>query len=216
MVRTYSLSALCGAVILLSALGAPAEEKHLSSVAEYRKYIDPLLQVKDFGIHYYDDGAADATVLFPQSEANPWQRPRDPVIALIRLGPKSFPLLIDCLGDGRLTNVEFDGNTTTNRMKVPVGYVCLDILMGSTRGRPMSEPDCADDGLGACMNYGYYFRPDDYYHCVERLLTCNLRPWVGVVQQNWRRQFLQGRLHFHNPYDDTELDEYREFRTPRK
>jgi hypothetical protein len=81
------------------------------------------------------------------------------VIALIRLGPKSFPPLIDCLGDERLTNVEFDGNTTTNRMKVPVGYVCLDILMESTRGRPVSEPDCSAADLGACMNYRYILGP---------------------------------------------------------
>jgi hypothetical protein len=126
LVKTSGLSGLCGALILLGALGAPAEEKRLSRSAEYQKYIDPLLHVKEFGFHYYDDGAADATVLFPQSDTNPWQRPRDPVVALVRLGPKSFPLLIDCLGDGRLTTVEFDGNTTTRPMKVPVGYVCLD------------------------------------------------------------------------------------------
>jgi len=34
-------------------------------------------------------------------------------------------------------------------MQVPVGYVCLDILIGTTKGRPVHEPDCADDGLGA-------------------------------------------------------------------
>jgi hypothetical protein len=57
-----------GALMLLSAVGAPGEETRLSTHADYEKYIDSLLQVKDFGIHYYDDGAADATVLFPALE----------------------------------------------------------------------------------------------------------------------------------------------------
>lgn len=214
--RASILGGVFGVLVVVSALGAPAEQKRLSDRSGYQKYIDSLLQVKDFGIHYYDDGAADATVLFPSSSATPYERPRDPVVTLVRLGVKSFPLLIDCLNDGRVTNVEFSGNTITRPMKVPVGYVCLDILMGTTRSRPLSDPDCADDGLGACMNYGYYFRPDDYYHCVERVRSCDVRPWVDVVQRNWKQQFLQGRLHLHNPYDDLKVDEYKEFRTPAK
>lgn len=210
------LYGLFGALAAASALAPPAGQQRLSSGADYQRYIAPLLQVKDFGIQYYDDGAADATVLFPLSNASPYERPRDPVAALVRLGVKSFPLLIDCLNDGRVTNLEFSGNTITRLMKVPVGYVCLDILMETTRGRPVSDPDCADDGLGACMNYGYYFRPDDYCHCVERIRSCDIRPWVEVVQRNWKQQFLRGRLHLHNPYNDLKIDEYKDFRTPGK
>ena len=116
--------------------------------------------------------------------STPYDRPPDPVVALVRLGTKGFPLLIDCLEDGRLTIIEFDGNTITEAMKVPVGYVCLDILMGTTRGRPTSDPDCADDGLGACMNDGYYFRPDDYYHCVEPAHSCDVRPSFNGTGSN--------------------------------
>ena len=203
--------------MLLSTLGALAEDKQrLSSKADYQKYVDPLLEVKSFGIHYYEDGAADATVLFPSTETNPFDRPRDPVLALVRLQAKGFPLLIDCLDDGRVTNVDFGGNTITRPMKAPVGYVCLDILMHTARGRPVSDPDCADDGLGACTNCGYYFRPDDYHDCAERAHSCDVRPWVVVVQRNWRRQFLRRRLRFHNPYDDWKTVEYEEFRTPRQ
>ena len=42
------------------------------SPPDYKKYIDPLLGVADFGIHYYDDGAADASVLSPMTKDNPY------------------------------------------------------------------------------------------------------------------------------------------------
>lgn len=186
-------------------------QSSLSSKTDYRKYIDPLLNVDDFGIEYVDDGAADATVLFPQEAANPPGRPRDAVISLIRLGSKSIPLLIDCLNDSRVTSVRFQGNNMVRPMNVPVGYVCLDILIGVTPGWPISHPDCSDDGLGACTNYRFYFRPDDYSNCWQRSKQCALRPWIGVVQSNWRNQFLRRRLRFRNPYDNPQLGKYQEF-----
>jgi hypothetical protein len=151
-----------------------------SAQARIIKYIDPLVTVADFGIHYYED-AADASVLFPSTNTNPYDRPRDPVIALVNLRTKSFPALIDCLSDPRVTSAQFDGTSITKPMRVPVGYVCLDILMAVARGRPASDPDCWADGLGACMNEGFYFRPDDYSQCWKD--TCNLRPWVLIVQK---------------------------------
>lgn len=184
---------------ILSAVSAAAQTAPLSSPADYKKYIDPLLGVPDFGIHYYDDGAADASVLFPMTKDNPYDRPREPVLALVRLGERSIPLLVDCLSDTRVTSVMFDGTAITRPMKVPVGYVCLDILMGVTRGRPASDPDCADDGLGACMNDGFYFRPDDYSRCWPD--SCVGRPWIAVVQRKWRDAFSHHRLKVVNPYD---------------
>ena len=187
----------------------------LSSGADYHKYIDRLVTVADFGIHYYYYyGAADASVLFPSTDTEPYDRPRDPVVALVHLRTKSFRVVIDCLSDPRVTTAQFDGNSITNPMKVPVGYVCLDILMAVTRGRPASDPDCSADGLGSCMNEGFYFRPDDYSRCWKD--KCNLRPWVLVVQRNWRRVFLGRRLRFRNPYDAIRIPEYEEFATPRK
>ena len=185
----------------------------LSSNADYRQYIDPLVAVADFGIHYYDDGAGDATVLFPGTNANPYERPRNPVIALVRLREKGFPLLIDCLSDPRVTTVQFDGNSITKPIKVPVGYVCLDVLMAVTDGRPVSDPDCSDDGLGACMNEGFYFRPDDYLRCGKD--TCDLRPWVVVVQRKWRHAFLGRQLRFRNPYHGIRIPD-KDLATPRK
>jgi|ERR1017187_4327657 hypothetical protein len=125
---------------------APARDlaaQTVGSKAEYLKYIDPMLSIKDFGIQYVDDGAADASVLYP-----PDNKPRDPILALVRLGAKGTPLLIDCLNDGRVTSVRFGGSTVAKAMNVPLGYICLDILMGTTQSKAVHEPGCADDGLG--------------------------------------------------------------------
>lgn len=210
------LRLLCPLVALLQGAVAfgQAHTRDLASKAQYLQYIDPLVKVKDFGMSYYEDGAADASVLFPRNSDNPYDKPRDPVIALVRLGAKSFPLLIDCLDDRRVTTVRFEGNNITRPMNVPVGYVCLDILMAITWGKPVADPDCSADGLGACMNHGFYFRPDDYSNCWPR--ECLLRPWVKVVQRNWRREYLRGHLRFHNPYDDLGVEEYKEFRSKKQ
>jgi hypothetical protein len=214
--EAMSIRAQLGAFVffLLLGLGHAAQPARLSSSEDYRTYIDPLLRVTDFGIHYYDDGAADASVLFPSTESNPYDRPREPVIALVRLRERSFPLLIDCLSDPRVTTARFDGSSITMPMKVPLGYVCLDILMEIVDGKPASDPDCADDGLGACMNEGFYFRPDDYSRCWPDV--CDLRPWVMVVQRKWREAFLRRRLRFRNPYDVLRIPEYSDFVTRRK
>ena len=195
---------------------ALATQPRLASAAAYHRYIDPLLGVKDFKTHYYEDGAADATVLFPEGDADhPYPLPVDPVIALVRLREKSFPLLIDCLSDGRMTSVRF-GGAMTQLKNVPVGHVCLDILMGTTKDKSAFFPDCADDGLGACMKPDFYFRPDDYTRCWGGD-TCLLRPWINIVQRNWRAQYLAHRLRFRNPYDGPlQVDEYKDLRTPTK
>jgi hypothetical protein len=187
--------------------------EQVASSPEYHKYIDPLLDVKDFRMYYYEDGASDASVLFPSKEGIPYGRPVEPLISLVRLREKSFPLLIDCLNDRRVTSVRFDGNRITKPMNVPLGYVCLDILMFTASGR-VSDPQCADDGLGACMNDGFYFRPDDYANCWEQ--ECRLRPWVTVVQRNWKKELFARRLRFVNPYDKLKVDEYKDLGTPKQ
>ena len=185
----------------------------VSTPAEYHRYIDPLLEVSDFRTKYYEDRAADATVLFPESSQPPYSHllPPVPVIAIVRLIARSLPPLIDCLSDRRITSMRFEGNRITQPMNVPLGYVCLDILMNEAAGEPVSDPSCADDGLGACMNDGFYFRPDDYYACTDK--DCMLRPWIFVVQQKRTSEYLAHRLRFHNPHDSLPVEEYKELRT---
>lgn len=209
------LAARVSALLLLLTGSVTAEVRRpLSGAEDYRKYIGALVAVADFGIHYYDDGAADESVLFPHTDSNPYERPRSEVIAMLRLQSRGIPILIDCLSDGRQTSVQFDGNTVSRPIKVPVGYVCLDILMAVARGAPISDTDCSADGLGACMREGFYFRPDDYARCWKS--SCELRPWVLVVQRKWRQAFLNKRLRFRNPYEGIDIPEYHGLTTPSK
>ncbi len=179
-------------------------QQRLASKTDYDKYIGALLAVKDFGISYSEDGAADASILEPfhwEGSNIQYDRPPDAVVGLESLGARSVPLLIDCLTDGRLTAAHFDGGSITKPMSVPVGYLCLDILTVVVRGEPVATRECNTDGLGGCMHFGFYFRPDDYFNCWEGR-RCNPRPWVSVVQRNWKREFLQHRLRFHNRFDN--------------
>ena len=179
---------------------ALAHPTRLSSAEDYRQYIDALIQVPDFGTRYIEDGAADATVVAPERMEPPYGSvpPVAPVAELLRLGLRGLPVLIDCLSDGRITSMRFDGNTITKAMNVPVGYVCLDILMTEVKGRPAIDPDCGDDGLGACLTYGFYFRPDDYFECGG---SCFPRPWINIVQQHWRRAYLSHQLRVRSARD---------------
>lgn len=217
LIRILSVSKTRFILILLAIFAfagvcpASPPSRHLSPSADYHRYIDPLVQVKDFKVEYYEDGAADASVLFPgQGE---YQMPVDAVVAIAQLRQRSLPVLIDCLSDGRLTNAWFGGNRITARMRVPVGYVCMDLLMGMVPGRPVADPECSDDGLGSCMNEGFYFRPDDYFLCSDQ--DCNPRPWVLVVQRNWKGMYLAGRIKFRNPYDAFPAEIYQSLKSPK-
>lgn len=161
--------------------------------AAYQQLIEPLLKVPDFHMHYYDDGAADATVTCPHNcDGWPLPKPVPEVQSLLQTPKTTVPLLIDCLDDGRQTSVRFDGNVTTRPMQVPLGYVCLDILMSRFVSDPIADYECNTDGLGACLHTEYYFRPDDYTHCWNG--TCDPRPWVVHVQKNWQRRLKDGTL----------------------
>jgi hypothetical protein len=223
MRKTPPMRILLTLVFCVANLRVPlqvAAQAKLSTAQEYHKFIDPLLAVRDFGTHYADDGAADASILFPYERSGGSQanRPSDEVIALVRLGKKSLPILIDCLGDARLTSVRFEKNAITKPMNVPVGYLCMDILSLASVGPTGSETDCEFDGLGACMKHAFYFRPDDYLRCDNYPGSCEIGRRVGVVQRNWRAQFLLNRLRFRNPYEVAarSVPIYKEFATPKK
>jgi len=195
--------------ICLCPLSARAAHRRLSTPVQYHKYVDPLLAETDFGIHYYEGGGGDESVLYPLRNGNPYAKPSEPVLAIVRAGVRAFPALIDCLSDGRMTTVPFDGNNITRKMDVPVGFVCLDILMHVAHG-PGIEANDGADGLGGSINTDFYFRPNDYANCLPwpKMTRCDLEPWILVVQSNWSRLFRRGELRFHNPYDDWHIPEY--------
>ena len=158
-----------------------------------QKYIDALVATQNLGKLYVEDGAADGSVLQGHGSNLPAS-----VSDVIELKERAIPVLINCLSDTRLTSATFEGGFLRGKpIRTPVGYVCLDILMAVTKDNPrIFIRDCADDGLGACMQPGFYFRPDDYYPVGKDYLA---RPWVLTVQRNWQRLYNRGLIRFRYP-----------------
>ena len=78
------------------------------------------------------------------------------VKAIADMGQASIPLLIKHLDDTRPTQA------TYHHQPVPVAYLALDMLLHMTdmNDERTVEPQCSDEGLGACMQPQYYFPPD--------------------------------------------------------
>src|SRR5205085_1769406 len=102
-------------------------------------------------------------------------------------------LLIAHLDDTRLTSAAFGRD---DPQRVPVGHICLDILTNIIRAPRILVIDCADDGLGACIREGYYFRPDAYSHRGNRIVA---RSDVYRVKRNWQRAYRRGHIKYQHP-----------------
>ena len=167
-----------------------------SSAPPAKSVADVLLAAGDLGNVYVEDGAADGTVM-QIGRYGQVEKPHPAVASIVALGAKSIPLLIDCLDDVRLTSATFKGGFTREKLlRVPVGYVCLDILTNVIESNSVFIKNCADDGLGACINGKYYFRPDDYYPTGEDYTP---RLAVSVAKANWSKAYKDKRIRFQFP-----------------
>ena len=146
--------------------------------AGQNKYVDALAAAKDLRVAYNDDGAGDGSVL---------QSPVPEVKDVLNLGSEAVPLLIEHLDDTRLTVAVFNGREQRNK-RVPVGHICLDILTGSVDAPVAKIEDCADDGLGACVDADFYFRPNE----------ASLKK-IKEVKANWQRTYRDGKVKFAYP-----------------
>jgi hypothetical protein len=70
--------------------------------------------------------------------------------------------------------------------------VCLDVLLSITDERVTHYDDCADDGFGACLKDGFYFRPDVYS-------KPRAQEKVTAVQKKWRSAYDRGHATFVYP-----------------
>jgi hypothetical protein len=71
---------------------------------------------------------------------------------------------------------------------VKLGHVALDILTHIiAKTNRIFVPNCADDGLGACIQRGFYFRPDAS------------REQIASVKANWQAALKRGSLRFEYP-----------------
>lgn len=166
-------------LLFVTAISVQAGSPKTPSTSPER-YIDSLVSAPQL-IVYSEDGAADATVV-----GNPVPEVR----SILRMGAKAIPLLIDHLKDTRLTSAKF-GRSQAQR--VPVGYICLDILSNIVMSKRILIEDCADDGLGACVRNGYYFRPDAYSWKKGRVVA---KPEVFSGQVKWKRAYRSGKIKY--------------------
>ena len=158
---------------------------HLSSQSpkpEEEKLIDALASV-DFGLVYAEDGAADGSITDKRTVlVNQGPKAFQPVQAILDLKERSIPLLIEHLDDSRPTLTRFAGKP------VPVGYLGLDILMNVIgSNHKVFFTDCRDDGLGACVEPKYYFRPNASSDELRR------------VKANWQKLYRARRLKYREP-----------------
>ena len=158
-----------------------------------REVLIEALVKAPFKTVYHDDGAADATVTAVATPDASRQDAPAQVRGVLDLGPSCLPLLIAHLDDQRLTSATFDGGRFAQApIQVPLGYVCLDILLNATAGQAVHVVGCADDGLGACVRAGYYFRPDVLSR-PEGVVT------MRRIKTRWQRSYQAKRVRFEYP-----------------
>lgn len=115
------------------------------------------LQVADYPVTYINDGAGDESVLNTLHYSDGRNKEcRDLLTQVIGLKEKAISLLIGHLDDMRPTKARYQQD---ERLSVPFGFVCLDILLQITDS-PAVIHECKEDGMGACVHSPYYFMPD--------------------------------------------------------
>jgi len=108
---------------------------------------DPLvLRLRDIEVKYTNDGAGGC---LPELMD-------DPAVKAVLDTPDGFLQVIRHLDSPELTSATFEGR------RVPLGYLCLDILLKSVdkAHRPRVLMDYGDDGLWSNAVGTYYYPPD--------------------------------------------------------
>ena len=171
---------------------APLMSVPLCDGATLATAFERLRQLGNGRTLYVEDGAADGTVLI----AGPGGKAPREVRTLLACPQDAARLLVSQLTDMRTSLFTCRTTKTKGEVRpVPMGHVAMDLLQ-HLAPRSQSPPhltpgDCSDDGFGACLANGYYFRPDDY-----ELVDGEMRalPIVAEVQANWQTLLDTGRL----------------------
>ena len=182
-------------------LQSPSVRFPKTSTTSNEKLIDALIAAPNLSVRYVEDGAADASVLALYENGDPnvaRQNPKE-VLDIVALREKAIPLLIEYLDDTRPTSATVSGGgyLTDKPVRVPVGFVCLDILTSIIeRNNKLIFFEDARDGFCGDMKDGYCFRPDDYKaYDDDRFKE---RPIVRIVKANWQKAYRDRKF----KYDD--------------
>jgi hypothetical protein len=183
------LLAVCALVVALPGLSQPAG----CANAELETALDRVLQLKSLGNVYFEDAAADGSVvMIPPT----YRAARPEIIPLLACEARAAEVLVEHLDDTRLTSARFKGGAHwSHPIRVPLGVLCLDVLISlSPFGSPVRDPKTEnDDGLGAGVRAEYYFRPDDFDIKVGRYAP---KAHVLAVKEAWQKALREGILRF--------------------
>lgn len=178
------------ALVLSAALYANENNKLMQSAL-----IDSLIN-SNFRYEYYDDGAGDGSIMEIGSNSNGRvDRPPRILKKIVDLGDLMIPFLIHHLDDNRETNLRFNSNSKKN--PVTIGYVSLDILTHIIElNDSIVNPECGDDGICACFNPGYCFRPDEFVGEIGLRQPSKL---VSKTKSNFQNAYKKNLIKFHFP-----------------
>ncbi len=188
-------------IVIPTSSDSPVVNFAKTSTTSNESLIDALVTAPEL-VTYGEDGAHDATVIALYirnvDEVIP---PKKEVRDIVALKDKAIPLLIECLDDTRPTSAIFIGGYISGKPypKVPVGHVCLDILIQIAKNRDSNDKGCprGEAELGACIKDGFYFRPDDYSPIGDGLgYGFQERAIVRIVKANWLKEYRNGRVKY--------------------
>jgi hypothetical protein len=179
-------------------LKSPSVSFPKTSTPSNEKLIDALVAAPNLYVRYVEDGAADASVLELYENGDPnvaRQNPKE-VLDVVALREKAIPLLIEYLDDTRPTSATVSlGYLTDKPVRVPVGFVCLDILTSIIeRNNKLIFVEEPSDGFCGDMKDGYCFRPDDYKAYSDDRFKA--RPIVRIVKANWQKAYRDGKIKY--------------------
>jgi hypothetical protein len=177
--------------LVLCAMPPRAAAGGRSAIASEDRLVTLLLNAPA-PIKYGMEGYGAGLGLLDQSyEDGRWKFAHALAGKIIEFGSSLVPICIDHLNDTRLTHATYLTTTVPQRaMPVPLGFLCQDILIAVVKDSPrINVPDCADDGPGACIRKGFFFRPDSY-HVVGNI--AHALPIVKKVKSNWERAYRAG------------------------
>lgn len=159
--------------------------------------IDALVAAPTLYVNYVEDGSADQSVLaiYPDlngKATNPIAREVKDIVAL---GSRAIPLLIAHLDDNRSTVATTSGGgyLTDKPVKVPVGFICLDILLHIAGDKAPIYDEEDHHGFQGPVKDNFYFRPDDYTRTDDRFEE---RPIVRIVKKNWEGAYRKGLIKY--------------------
>lgn len=172
--RTYAIALVVCFSLMRAQSAAPSQTSPEGLISALAKV--------QLGAVYYDDGAADGSVTDKEWITSlAGGRAFGSIEAILDLKERAIPLLIQHLDDQQPTLVTFNGKP------VPLGHLALDILIHIAANDRVLIRDCADDGLGACYEPAFYFRPDANAEDMRN------------VKAHWRSLYRMGVLKFSNP-----------------